>query len=216
MLRAVRDANLSTPPSQGKVERARSIFNVYCSDYVWSNEREQRILAAISAALTEYSRQGTDRIASEASAILRTLASVPDNADISETDAKVSVGLLRRLLASGQGADGAEAMREAAASIYVTTDEFTVWYAKAAFAPTPINLFRAAVKEYQRRIRALPLPVSAGGSVDNTCGCVLCDFDLIPRDLRNHVTRAGMVYPCTNRVLRALKSKQPSDTGAGK
>lgn len=49
---------LSTPPSQDKVERARSLFNVYCSDYVWSSEREQRILAAITQALSEGSGQG--------------------------------------------------------------------------------------------------------------------------------------------------------------
>ena len=36
----------------------------------------------------------------EAAAILRTLGCVPDSTDLSETDAKVSVGFLRRLIGS--------------------------------------------------------------------------------------------------------------------
>lgn len=39
------------------------------------------------------------RLSDEASAILRTLGTAPDSMDLSETDAKISVGFLRRLLA---------------------------------------------------------------------------------------------------------------------
>ena len=109
----------------------------------------------------------------EAAAILRTLGCVPDSTDLSETDAKVSVGFLRRLIeSSGQGTDGAccEAMREAAAK-------------------------KVEGEVIHHRYRTWPW--WGDGNRDKQDALVqFCDL-------------------CA-KAIRALKSKQPSDTGAGK
>lgn len=180
-------------------------------------------IADLAAAITQALAESSGQMGEEASAILRTLNSVPDSAEISETDAKVSVGLLRRLLASGQGTDGAccEAMREKAAKAVVSRLSHAAieWQENNAIRA---ETYRWAASHAEKAIRALPVSADGRDAVIEECAQI-CDAEFRLRkslldnpdpdygdpNIQGHKSVTALKLA---EKLRTLKSKQPSDT----
>lgn len=239
LLDLIEDAaeRLSTPPSQGKVSE-EFLANIYVQSWDQHIGRDGAIailnaLDTAKIALTESSGQGTDVVTEQ---VIRQLDRAVAWIDEGKTyEISVLRGLLfhaSSVLRRTSGTDGAEAVRSSIIAWH--EEEATAYRTKAngAFQMVMSNTERGkdpAISEVYARdfavatqclrihnesikaIRAIPLPVSADGraAVIEECAKV-CD------GVRNkYIGTTGLATECAH-AIRALKAKQPSDTGAGK